>query len=125
MFAKLLLLVVVSTAHAATKECECNSESDKIAVWSYLKTLSDQIDGTSDKTAYSVLPAVLSPLVGCNCQEKVRPKRKIMPNVPDTKGKHIRHEKKYGKKSIHYNDRHCPTHYVRVGSRCIKEELLD
>ncbi|CAB3255111.1 unnamed protein product [Arctia plantaginis] len=128
MFAKLLFLVVITTANAAAvpKDCECNSESDKLAVWSYLKDLSRQIDDASDKTAYSVLPAVLSPLVGCDCQEKIRSKRKIMPNVPDTKSKHLRHEKKYaGKKTIHYNDRHCPSHYVRVGYRCVKEELLD
>lgn len=129
MSLKLLVLVAASLAHAlplpADGQCKCNTDVDNKDLWAHLANISKKIDETTDKSSYAVLPAVLSPLVSCDC-DKIRQKRKIMPDVPDHK--ETKPQKVYIPKTpikstpIRRGTPACPQDYVKVGYRCVRED---
>lgn len=124
-----VLLLVVS-AYAADEECNCeNMVEDEEKIWRYLKELSIDVS-EQDKVVYSVLPGVLSPLVGCVCDENTREKRKANPSeapaIPESpeslESEDIESRIQPVLPNVH--SRNCPRGYRRFGFICVSEQDL-
>ncbi|KAH9645016.1 hypothetical protein HF086_003346 [Spodoptera exigua] len=89
MASKIIYLAFIAAAVSAViaDDCTCDPPSDLEAsgLWEFFKKLSsDRSESdTEDKNLLAVLPGELSPLLDCNCLEKNRRKRKVLPEVTD------------------------------------------
>ncbi|KAJ0171176.1 hypothetical protein K1T71_013375 [Dendrolimus kikuchii] len=117
----------IGDAYAADEECNCeNMIAPDEKIWKYLKELSVDVP-EEDRMVYAVLPGILSPLVGCECDENNREKRKVdpseAPDVPESP------ESDYIESKIepivpNVHSRNCPRGHRRFGFICVPEQDL-
>ena len=122
----LVLAIFAAVAYAADTDCKCDPPSDleNSALWNFLKKLSEEEPDRNDlqqDRLDAVLPAVLSPLLECNClQDKARRKRKVMPEVSSEESYSNVSEESVPERG----DPKCPQGYVWLGILCAREEFI-
>lgn len=134
MAAKFIIFAFIVAAVGAeiADECLCDppSELETKGLWQFFKQLSTEVSDTEDKNVLAVLPGELSPLLDCNCVEKNRKKRKILPEVtdeaPETPEPLDTPVADPGFESVPIGERSpkCPQGYVWFGILCVDENLV-
>lgn len=131
MSAKVLLILAVfaAVAYAADMDCPCDpdNEIENSALWSFLKKLSEEEPDVEDQDQRldAVLPAVLSPLLECNClQDKTRRKRKVLSSPESTESYE---DSNYSDEDLppyeSRKDPKCAVGYYRYGFLCVPAKI--
>lgn len=131
MSGKIVYLIMFALTLAYAKAdgnelCPCDSNDNaehKVMLDILLEKLSSNVN-KDEELLYSVYPGLLNEY-SCDCAEKQRRKRKIMPENPDELMVEAGLEDPVMKRSIHTKDRRCPQGTFRFAERCVKAELFE
>lgn len=140
MAAKYIIFAFIAAAVSAViaDDCTCDPPSDLEAsgLWEFFKKLSSERgeSDTEDKNLLAVLPGELSPLLDCNCLEKNRRKRKVLPEVTDELPQTPETQENLDTPAVSDSEGEllpigerspkCPQGYVWFGILCVDETLV-
>ncbi|PZC73028.1 hypothetical protein B5X24_HaOG210167 [Helicoverpa armigera] len=124
----LFALLAVAAVASADNDCNCEplSELENSALWEFFTKLSKEAD-PNDKTnqdLHAVLPGELSPLLDCNCLEKNRKKRRILPESAEEAKEIADFLDEADDSLVGLRTPKCPQGRVWMGIMCVDEKYV-
>uniref|UniRef100_A0A2A4KAE9 Uncharacterized protein n=1 Tax=Heliothis virescens TaxID=7102 RepID=A0A2A4KAE9_HELVI len=122
-----LALLALAALASAENDCNCDppTELENSALWNFFTKLSKEVDpeDKNNQDLHAVLPGELSPLLECNCLEKNRKKRRIMPESAEEARENNVEEEDEGSLDGLRSPK-CPQGYVWYGILCVNEKYV-